>query len=140
MQDIVKDIMTKEILAVLPDNTVEEAAVLMYENDIGSVPVVFEGKIKGILTDRDIVVRCIAKGKETSKTKVFEVMSNNVTSLSPEQTVHDAITLMAKEKVRRLPVTKNGVIDGMVSLADIARIHSGPEIASAISEISLPNN
>lgn len=140
MQDIVKDIMTKEILAVLPDNTVEEAAVLMYENDIGSVPVVFEGKIKGILTDRDIVVRCIAKGKETSKTKVLDVMSNNVTSLSPEQTVHDAITLMAKEKVRRLPVTKNGVIDGMVSLADIARIHSGPEIASAISEISLPNN
>ena len=63
MQETVKDIMTKEIVALLPDDTANEAAVLMYENDIGSVPVISGRNLKGIITDRDIVTRCIAKGK-----------------------------------------------------------------------------
>ena len=139
MQEIVKDVMTKEVLAVLPSDTVEQAAVLMYENDIGSVPVVLDGVLKGILTDRDIVVRCIAKGKSTYKAKVSEIMSNDICTLTPKNTLHDAIEIMAKEQIRRVPVVENGMIDGIVSLADIARVHSGPEIALAISEISLPS-
>ena len=139
MQEIVKDVMTKEVLAVLPSDTVEQAAVLMYENDIGSVPVVLDGALKGILTDRDIVVRCIAKGKSTSKAKVSEIMSNDICTLTPKNTLHDAIEIMAKEQIRRVPVVENGMIDGIVSLADIARVNSGPEIALAISEISLPS-
>ena len=119
--------------------TANEAAVLMYENDIGSVPVISGRKLKGIITDRDIVTRCIAKGKQPDKTKVSELMSTNIAFLNPDQTVHDAVSLMAEEKVRRLPVVKDGHLDGIVSLADIARIHSGPEIANAISEISIPN-
>lgn len=140
MQETVKDIMTKDIVAVLPSDSVSEAAVLMYENDIGSVPVVSDNQLKGIITDRDIVIRCIAKGKAPNKTKVSELMSTNVSYLTPEQSVHDAVSKMASEKVRRLPVVKNGHLDGIVSLADIARLHAGPEIANAISEISFSGN
>lgn len=139
MSGLVKDLMTKEILAVLPENTVEEAAILMYENDIGSVPVVFEGQLKGILTDRDIVIRCIAKGKSVDKTKISEVMSNYVFFIEPTQTVSEAINMMAEKKVRRLPVATKGQIEGIISLADIARVHSEKEVGDAISKISFPD-
>ena len=136
MQEIVKDIMSKNVVAVLPNDTAEDAARLMSENDIGSVPVIASGKLKGLLTDRDIVTRCISKGKTASATQVSELMTTDVAYVTPEQSVHEAISMMAAERVRRLPVVKEGVVDGMVSLADIARIHSGPEIASALTEIS----
>ena len=136
MQETVKDIMSKNVVAVLPNDTAEDAARLMSENDIGSVPVIASGKLKGLLTDRDIVTRCISKGKTASATQVSELMTTDVAYVTPEQSVHEAISMMAAERVRRLPVVNAGVVDGMVSLADIARIHSGPEIASALTEIS----
>lgn len=136
MQETVKDIMSKNVVAVLPNDTAEDAARLMSENDIGSVPVIASGKLKGLLTDRDIVTRCISKGKTASATQVSELMTTDVSYVTPEQSVHEAISMMAAERVRRLPVVKEGVVDGMVSLADIAKIHSGPEIASALTEIS----
>ncbi|MDQ5983169.1 MAG: CBS domain-containing protein [Eubacteriales bacterium SKADARSKE-1] len=139
MQEIVKDIMSEDIVAVLPSDTAREAAVLMNENNIGSVPVVLDRKLQGILTDRDIVVRCIAKGRSVDSTKVSDLMSTDIVVVKPEDTVSDAVNLMAEERVRRLPVVKDGIINGFVSLADIARHHSGPETAEAISEISLPN-
>ncbi len=136
MKETVKDIMTKNIVAVLPSDTAEDAAKLMSEHDIGSVPVVSKGELKGLLTDRDIIVRCVSKGKPVNSTKVSELMTTDVAFTTPEQSIHDAISMMAAERVRRLPVVKGGYVDGMVSLADVARIHSGPEIASALSEIS----
>ena len=136
MQETVKDIMSKNVVAVLPNDTAEDAARLMSENDIGSVPVIASGQLKGLLTDRDIVTRCISQGKTANATKVSELMTTDVAYVTPDQSVHEAISMMAAERVRRLPVVKEGVVDGMVSLADIARIHSGPEIASALTEIS----
>lgn len=136
MKEKVKDIMTKEIVSVLPSDTLEEAAKLMANKDIGSVPVVSGGALKGVVTDRDIVIRGIAKGKSIKDTKVSELMTTDVAYLTPDNSVHDAISMMAAERVRRLPVVKGGFIDGIVSLADVARIHAGPEVAEAISEIS----
>ncbi len=136
MKETVKDIMTKEIVSVLPSDTLEETAKLMANKDIGSVPVVSGGALKGLVTDRDIVIRGIAKGKSIKDTKVSELMTTDVAYLTPDNSVHDAISMMAAERVRRLPVVKGGVVDGIVSLADIARIHAGPEVAEAISEIS----
>lgn len=136
MQETVKDVMTKNVIALLPSDTVEEAAKLMSDNDIGSIPVISGGELKGILTDRDIVLRCVANGKSPSKVKVSDLMTTDISFITPDQTVHDAINIMAAEKVRRLPVINNGYVDGMISLADIARLHAGPEIARAISEIS----
>ncbi len=136
MQETVKDIMSKNIVAVLPNDTAEDAAKLMSEHDIGSIPVIAGGKLKGLLTDRDIVIRCVSEGKPTAYTKVSELMTTDVAFVTPEHSIHDAISMMAAERVRRLPVIKEGFVDGIVSLADIARIHSGPEIASALTEIS----
>lgn len=136
MEETVRDIMSKNIVAVMPNDTAEVAAKLMSDYDIGSLPVISGGQLKGLLTDRDIVTRCISEGKSANSTKVGDLMSTNVAFVTPEQSVHDAISMMASERVRRLPVVKEGFVDGMVSLADIARIHSGPEIASALTEIS----
>ena len=92
--------------------------------------------MKGILTDRDIVLGCVAQGKDPHDVKASSLMTREVAYVTPNQTVHDAVQMMASEQVRRLPVVRDGYIDGIVSLADIARRHAGPEIAEAISEIS----
>lgn len=136
MQETVKDVMSKNIIAVLPSDTAQEAARLMQENNIGAVPVVSGGELRGILTDRDIVLGCVARGKDPNAVKASDMMTQEVAYVTPDQTVHDAVQMMAAEQVRRLPVIREGYIDGIVSLADIARRHAGPEIAEAISEIS----
>lgn len=134
MDETIKEIMTKNIVAIMPDDTVEVAAKLMSDYDMGSLPVISGGQLKGLLTDRDIVTRCISKGKSANSTKVSDLMSTNVAFVTPEQSVHDAISMMAAERVRRLPVVKEGFVYGMVSLTDIAKIHSGPEIALALTD------
>ncbi len=134
MDETIKEIMTKNIVAIMPDDTVEVAAKLMSDYDMGSLPVISGGQLKGLLTDRDIVTRCISKGKSANSTKVGDLMSTNVAFVTPEQSVHDAISMMAAECVRRLPVVKEGFVYGMVSLTDIAKIHSGPEIALALTD------
>ena len=132
MQETVNDVMSKKVVAVLPGDTLEEAARLMKEHDVGVLPVVSGGELKGLVTDRDIVLQCVAAGK------AYQIMTKDVVSVSPGQTVSEAARLMGKEQIRRLPVLKDGVIDGMISMADIARRHAGPEVAAAISEISEP--
>ena len=136
--ETVRDIMTKDIVSISPNDTVEDAAKIMAQNDIGSVPVVFEGELKGLLTDRDIVLRCVSQGKLAKDVKVSDLMTTDITFLTPEQTLYDAANIMAKKRVRRLPVLNKGYVDGMVSLADIARFHKDPEIASALCEVSTP--
>ena len=138
MQETVNDVMSKKVVAVLPGDTLEEAARLMKEHDVGVLPVVSGGELKGLVTDRDIVLQCVAAGKEPSQVKAYQIMTKDVVSVSPGQTVSEAARLMGKEQIRRLPVLKDGVIDGMISMADIARRHAGPEVAAAISEISEP--
>lgn len=138
MQETVSDVMSKRIVAVLPGDTLEEAARLMREHDVGMLPVVSGGELKGLVTDRDIVLKCVAVGKLPGEVKAYQIMSKDVVSISPGQTVSEAARLMGKEQVRRLPVVKDGIIDGMVSMADIARRHAGPEVAAALSEISVP--
>lgn len=138
MQETVNDVMSKKIVAVLPGDTVQEAARLMKEHDIGAVPVVSGGELKGLLTDRDIVLQCVAAGKNPAQIKACEMMTRDVVIVSPGQTVSEAARLMGKEQIRRLPVIRDGVLDGIISMADIARRHAGPEVASAISEISTP--
>lgn len=135
----VKDVMSSNIVAVLPSDTTIEAAKLMKEHNIGSIPVVSAGEVKGIVTDRDIVLRCIADEKKADKVKVSEIMSKDIAYITPDHSIKDAIEMMSAEQVRRLPVISGGYIDGMVSLADIARHNRGMEVAEAISEISEPN-
>lgn len=136
MQERIKDIMSKKIISVMPSTSVQDAAKLMQVNNIGSVPVVSAGEIRGILTDRDIILRCVAFGKDPTQVKSEDIMTSHVACLTPEQPVHDAVDMMATEQVRRLPVIEDGVIQGMVSFSDVARRHTGPEVANAIGQIS----
>ena len=113
--------------------------MLMNRNNIGAVPVVEGGHVRGILTDRDIVLRCVSEGRDASTLHVSDVCSSGAISVGPSQSVSEAMRLMSAEQVRRLPVVENGKLLGMVSLADIARERAGMELAQAISEISMPS-
>ena len=134
----VREIMTTRIVSVSPGATVKEAAQLMNKNNIGAVPVAEGAAVRGMLTDRDIVLRCVAENRDAGTLKVSDICSQGAVSVKPEESVSDAVNLMASEQVRRLPVVENGRLVGMLSFADIAREKSGMEVAEAISEISMP--
>ena len=134
----VKDVMSTNVITVRQDDTAQTAATLMREHNIGAVPVVSGNSVCGMLTDRDIVLRCVAPGKSPADCRVGEVMTGCAACVTPNQSVSDAISLMSSEQVRRLPVLENGALKGIVSLADVARIRKSPEIANALSEISMP--
>jgi CBS domain-containing protein len=134
----VSDLMTTRIVSVESTSTVKDAALLMNHNNIGAVPVVDAGAVKGMLTDRDIVLRCVAENRDAASIKVSDICSNGAVTIKPSQNVADALNIMSTEQIRRLPVVDNGHIVGMLSLADVAREKKGMEIAQAISDISMP--
>lgn len=135
---LVRDIMTTRVVSVQPTATVRDAAQLMTRNNIGAVPVVDSGMVRGMLTDRDIVLRCVAERRDANTLRVSDICSQGAVSVKPDEEVSQAMHLMSSEQVRRLPVVDNGKIVGMLSFADVAREKSGMELADAISEISMP--
>ena len=136
---LVKDVMSSNIYTVTPANSAYDAARLMNQHNVGAIPVVEGENLHGILTDRDIVVRCVAAGKEPHNCNVKDVMTGGAACVMPNQSISDAIRIMSSEQVRRLPVVEHGKLAGIVSLADIARIRSSAETANALTEISMPN-
>jgi CBS domain-containing protein len=134
----VSEIMTTRIVSVTPGSSVRDAAVLMNRHNIGAVPVVDNGTVSGMITDRDIVLRCVSENRDPAAVKVSDICSSGAVSVKPSQSVRDAMHLMSAEQVRRLPVVDNGKLVGMLSFADIAREKSGMELSEAIAEISMP--
>ena len=116
----VRKIMTADPVSVEPDTTLEEIATLMKEQDIGAVPVVEEGELCGIVTDRDIVVRCIAAGQDATECTAEDVMSTEIQSLGPDASVDEVARLMGDLQIRRLPIVEKNRLVGMVSLGDLA--------------------
>ncbi|HHU05779.1 MAG TPA: CBS domain-containing protein [Clostridiales bacterium] len=135
----VSDLMTKNVVSISPDESTSLAARLLYRHNIGSLPVCSsDGKLRGILTDRDIVLRCVAAENDPEHTPVREIMSRAPISTSPDDDVRQAAEMMAAHQIRRLPVTKEGKLVGMLSLGDISRTHSyNMEASRALSEISM---
>jgi CBS domain-containing protein len=115
----VKQIMTKDVSSVAPNDTITKAASIMEQLDVGSVPVTDNNKVVGIVTDRDIVLRGVAKGSDANK-KVSEVMSTNIKYATPDMDVHAAADLMAENQVRRLPVVDSDTLVGIVAIGDLA--------------------
>lgn len=113
--------------------TVRDAAQLMRDEDIGDVIVCKDGKIAGIVTDRDITVRAIAEGMDPASTSLADVCSGEVFCLSPEDSVEDAVQLMTDRAVRRLPVVENNTPVGIVSLGDVATHRNSDEALAGIS-------
>ncbi|MBM3933443.1 MAG: CBS domain-containing protein [SAR202 cluster bacterium] len=138
MAQTVGEIMTTDVVTVQFEATVLEAAQLMRDEDIGDVVVMQDDKTVGILTDRDIVVRVVAEGKDFNTT-VSEIASHSLTTVSSETDIDDAIDLMGDEAIRLLPVVDNGRLVGILSLGDLA---IDEDETSALSEISTapPNN
>ena len=117
---IVKDIMTKEIASVCSDDSIEKAAQLMKQYDVGSIPVCSQKKVVGIVTDRDIALRSVAPGQDTSQQKVCDIMTSNPVVGNPDMDVHDAARIMSEKQIRRLPIVENNSLVGMVALGDIS--------------------
>lgn len=138
MQNAIKNLMSTNVVSVTPQQSLKEAAELMVQNDIGAIPVVDNGAIKGIITDRDITTRATAMGKDGNCT-VGECMSDQLTTADANMDVHQAAQLMAEKQIRRLPVTENGQLAGMVSLGDLATQNIFQnEAGQALTNISFP--
>lgn len=121
-QFTVRELMQRNVFTIYPNQTIFSVSVLMASKGIGGVPVVKEdGTFVGIITDRDIVTRCNALGKDPSKTKVFECLTSNPTRTVPSHLIVDAVKLMADFGTRRLPVVENDKLVGIISIADIAK-------------------
>lgn len=132
----IKEVMTSEVKACEPDTTVAEAAKVMAKEDVGPVPVVEEGRLTGIVTDRDIVVRVVAEGRDPSSTTVGEIASRDVVTVSPDDDLDTALKQLAQNQVRRIPVVDGGRLVGIVAQADIARLGSDTKTGEVVEEIS----
>lgn len=135
----ISEIMSKEVISLSVDDTVEHAALLMKDHNIGSIPVNTNEKIVGIVTDRDIILRGVAEGKDLKMQKVREIMTSNPVVGNENLNVEDAARIMSERQIRRLPIVNNNSLVGIVSLGDIAVEPNLKEQASgALSEISIP--
>jgi len=132
-----REIMTSNVKTATRDMALKDVAVMMREGDMGSLPVVEGGKLVGIVTDRDIVVRSIADGKNSSSA-VGEAMTTEIFSVKPDDFVFEAIRLMGDKQVRRIPVVdESGTLAGIISMADVAlETEDELEIAETLEEIS----
>ncbi len=137
----IKDIMTQSVVSIAPNESVEVAARTMARHNIGALPVCNGGKLCGMLTDRDIVTRCLAANRLPGETQVRQVMTEQVTAVQPDMQTGVAAHLMGRLQVRRLPVVENGKLCGMVSLGDMAVreetvLDAGDALADVSSNIS----
>jgi CBS domain-containing protein len=115
----IRDVMTANPTTLTPADTIQSAARLMRDQDTGAVPVVENGRVVGMVTDRDIVVRAVAEGDQSSRA-VGDILTTNLVSVTSDTSTGDAAELMSENQVRRLPVIDNGVLVGIVSIGDIA--------------------
>lgn len=134
----VRDLMTSDPACCRPDDPCAEAATLMREEDCGSIPVVEDGRLVGIVTDRDITIRCVAAGRDAKTTKVSEVMSADPITVTPDTSSDDAARLMAERQVRRLPVVDDGRLVGLIVTAQLARREQASQVGETMKEISEP--
>jgi CBS domain-containing protein len=129
--------MTSNVTTAAREMPLREVAALMRDGDVGSLPVTESGMLVGIVTDRDIVVRAVAEGKEV-ETKVGEVMTSEIFSVKADDFVFEAIRLMGDRQVRRVPVVNEaGELVGIIAMADVAlETEDEREIAETLEEIS----
>jgi CBS domain-containing protein len=137
----VKDIMTRNVVYVDAAAAVEQAGRLMQQHDIGSLPVCDPGgRVAGIVTDRDIVVRGIAQGRDPRSTPVRDVMTPEVTTVTPEMDMDDVTGMMSSSRIRRLPVVDGDRLVGIVALGDVAtQARYDTEVSDTLSDISMPS-
>jgi CBS domain-containing protein len=132
----IKEVMTRDVRACKPNATVADAAKVMAQEDVGPVPIVEDGRLVGIVTDRDIVVRVVAEGRDPNATTVKEIASTELVTVSPGDDLDEALNLLAARQVRRLPVVEGERLVGIVAQADIARLGKDKKTGEVVEEIS----
>ena len=139
MTEYIRDVMTTNPETLPESTTVREAAETMRANDIGDVVIVDDnGAISGILTDRDIVVRVVAEGRDPRVTRIGDIASRELTAASPDDPVDRAVQLMRERAIRRLPVVDKGKPVGIISIGDLA-LDRDPDSALADISAAPPN-
>ncbi len=133
-----REIMTNPVIRIHPDESVAVAARTLARYNIGILPVCGgDGRVCGLVTDRDLVTRCVAAGRSLASTTVRDVMTTQIITARPDMEVSAAAGLMGREQIRRLPVVENGKLCGMVSLGDLAvRGESSYDAGDALTGIS----
>lgn len=137
MAKSIRDAMTSSPRNVEPSTPVVEAAQLMKSEDVGSLPVVESGRLVGMVTDRDIVLRVVAEGNDAKTATVGEIASKDLVTIDPQQDLDEALRLMAQHQVRRLPVVEeDGRLVGILAQADVARQGADADTGHLVEEIS----
>src|SRR5438093_4555097 len=139
MAKSVRDAMTQEPRSIGASASVVEAARLMREQHIGSLPVTEDEGLVGMITDRDITTRVVAENAVPEATSVEDVYSRDLISVEPDKDLDEALKLMARHQVRRLPVVENGSLVGIVAQADIALGANEKKTGELLEAISAPS-
>ena len=134
----VRDAMTAEPRSAEPTLSLVEAARLMKSEDVGSLPIVEEGRLIAVLTDRDIVVRAVAEGVDPNAAVIGDVASRDPVTVEPEQDLDEALLLMAQHQVRRLPVVDSDRLVGVLAQADVAQEAKAKQAGEVVEQISKP--
>lgn len=136
----VREIMTTDVQSVSSDTDLVTVARYMRDLNVGSIPVVEGEQLIGIITDRDIVIRVLAEGRQVQQETVGTHVTPNPTTITPDQNVNEAAQMMAREQIRRLPVVEGGRLIGWLSLGDIA-VESGKDKVKGdtLEQISYPS-
>ena len=134
----VRDLMNPSVVSIEPTSSAALAARLISRHNVGALPVCSgDRRLRGVVTDRDIVLRCVAAEEDPAQTMVRDIMTRNCATVTPGDDCREASRVMSVQQVRRLPVVEDGKVVGMISLGDLARSHRyDMEAAQALSEIS----
>jgi CBS domain-containing protein len=139
MANSVRDAMTADPRSIGKSVSVVEAARLMREQDIGSLPITDDEQLVGMITDRDITMRVVAEAADPNATSVEDVYSRDLISVEPDNDLEEALGLMARHQVRRLPVVEDGRLVGIVAQADIALSANETKTGELVEAISAPS-
>ena len=132
----IRDLMTSNPASCPPSATVLDAAKTMAQEDVGPVPIVEGERLVGIVTDRDLVVRVLAEGRDPRSTTVGEIASSDLVTVSPDTDLNEALNLMSESQVRRLLVSEGDRLVGIVAQADVARAVDEEKAGEVVQDIS----
>lgn len=133
----IQELMSTNPVAIDADQSVADAAKMLRDEDVGLAPIVDEDRLIGAVTDRDIAIRVVAEGNDPASTKVREIASTEIVTVDPQQDLDEALRLMARHQVRRLPVVDaSGRLVGVLAQADVAREASVSQTGELVEEIS----
>ena len=135
----VRNLMTRQVTALAPNTTIAEIAQTMRDLDVGSIPLVQDERLVGVITDRDIVLRVVADGLDPLQEQASLHMTPEPLTITPDTSVEQASQIMAREQIRRLPVVEAGRLVGYVALADLALRNDDVRSGDTLEQISEPH-